>query len=135
MTTTDSAREILEHVGGAQNVAALQHCSTRLRFSLVDDKLADEAALKAIPGVIGVVKGPQTQIVVGTKVAEFYGELEKLRGPGCCPRPPSAPYLEACRRDHRRLHRQRLRPHRAGYCRRRYLQVAARAACGRRLDE
>ena len=33
-----------------------------------------------VAGVIGVVKGPQTQIVVGTKVAEFYGELEKLRG-------------------------------------------------------
>lgn len=80
--TTDSARDILEHIGGAENVAALQHCSTRLRFSLVDDAKADEVALKAIPGVIGVVKGPQTQIVVGTKVADYYNELEKLRGPG-----------------------------------------------------
>ncbi len=79
MTTTDSAREILAHIGGPENITSLQHCSTRLRFSLADDSKADESALKSIPGVIGVVKGPQTQIVVGTKVTEFYSELEKLR--------------------------------------------------------
>lgn len=82
MTTSDSAREILAHVGGPGNVNALQHCSTRLRFSLADDKLVDEAALKAVPGVMGVVRGPQTQVIVGSKVADFHSALEKLRGPG-----------------------------------------------------
>ncbi len=65
-TTKDAAGAILEHVGGPENIAALQHCSTRLRFNLVDDARADEAALKAVPGVIGVVRGPQTQIIVGS---------------------------------------------------------------------
>ncbi|ACL39041.1 PTS system, beta-glucoside-specific IIABC subunit [Pseudarthrobacter chlorophenolicus A6] len=79
MSTQEAAKAILEHVGGAGNVSKLQHCSTRLRFALADDSKADEAALKAIPGVIGVVKGPQTQVIVGSKVADMYAAVEKLR--------------------------------------------------------
>ncbi len=80
--TQESAEQVLQAVGGPSNVAGLEHCSTRLRFSLVDDKAVDDAALKQIPGVIGVVKGPQTQVVVGTKVNDFYRAIEQLRGPG-----------------------------------------------------
>lgn len=80
MTTQDSARAILEHVGGAANVAALHHCSTRLRFTLADETRADEAALKATPGVIGVVRGTQTQVIVGSGVADYFREIEKVRG-------------------------------------------------------
>jgi len=81
MSTQESAKAILENVGGAGNVSNLHHCSTRLRFALVDDAQADEAALKAIPGVIGVVIGStQTQVIVGGKVAEMYAAVEKLRG-------------------------------------------------------
>ncbi|HEV7950549.1 MAG TPA: beta-glucoside-specific PTS transporter subunit IIABC, partial [Glaciihabitans sp.] len=76
----ESAKAIIEGVGGAGNISKLQHCSTRLRFALADDTKADEAALKAIPGVIGVVKGPQTQVIVGSKVAEMYAAVEKQRG-------------------------------------------------------
>lgn len=80
MSTTDTASEILAKVGGPANVVNLQHCSTRLRFTLANDGLVDEAGLKTVAGVIGVVKGPQTQIIVGTKVADYYAALEKLRG-------------------------------------------------------
>ncbi|MCJ1686763.1 beta-glucoside-specific PTS transporter subunit IIABC [Rathayibacter sp. VKM Ac-2927] len=80
MSTQDSAKAILEHVGGAGNVSKLQHCSTRLRFALADDQKADVDALKAVPGVIGVVMGPQTQVIVGNGVAEMYAAVEKLRG-------------------------------------------------------
>ncbi|WP_295826598.1 beta-glucoside-specific PTS transporter subunit IIABC [uncultured Microbacterium sp.] len=82
MTTQDSARAILEHVGGAANVASLHHCSTRLRFTLADDSRADEAALKATPGVIGVVLGTQTQVIVGSGVNDYFREIEKLRSGG-----------------------------------------------------
>ncbi|AOX46195.1 beta-glucoside-specific PTS transporter subunit IIABC [Microbacterium sp. BH-3-3-3] len=82
MTTSDSARSILEHVGGAANVAALHHCSTRLRFTLTDETKADEAALKATPGVIGVVRGTQTQVIIGSNVADYFREIEKVRGGG-----------------------------------------------------
>ncbi|PPG54322.1 PTS beta-glucoside transporter subunit EIIBCA [Rathayibacter sp. AY1E9] len=80
MSTQESAKAILEHVGGAANVAKLQHCSTRLRFALADDAKADVEALKAVPGVIGVVTGPQTQVIVGSGVSEMYAAVEKLRG-------------------------------------------------------
>lgn len=82
MTTQDSARAILDHVGGAANVASLHHCSTRLRFTLADDSRADEAALKATPGVIGVVLGTQTQVIVGSGVNDYFREIEKLRSGG-----------------------------------------------------
>jgi PTS system beta-glucosides-specific IIC component len=81
MSTQESAKAILEHVGGAGNITNLHHCSTRLRFALADDSQANEEALKAIPGVIGVVVGSsQTQVIVGSKVAEMFTAVEKLRG-------------------------------------------------------
>lgn len=81
MKTQDLAHEIIEGIGGEDNIAALQHCSTRLRFNLVDDSKVDRARLEATPGVMGVVLGPQTQVVVGTKVADVYHAVERQRGP------------------------------------------------------
>lgn len=78
-TTLESATAILAHVGGAANVSALQHCSTRLRFSLIDDTKADDQALAKIPGVIGVVGGVQTQVIMGSNVGAYYSAIEKLR--------------------------------------------------------
>lgn len=95
MTTQENAKAILEHVGGDANITNLHHCSTRLRFSLADDSKADVAALKAIPGVLGVVKGSsQTQVVVGDRVVDTFAAIEALRGPGGQPTSPSqrAPY-------------------------------------------
>ena len=81
MSTQESAKAILENVGGAGNITNLHHCSTRLRFALADDGKANEEALKAIPGVIGVVVGSsQTQVIIGGKVAEMFTAVEKLRG-------------------------------------------------------
>jgi PTS system beta-glucosides-specific IIC component len=81
MSTQESAKAILENVGGAANITNLHHCSTRLRFALADDSKANEEALKAIPGVIGVVVGSsQTQVIVGSKVADMFTAVEKLRG-------------------------------------------------------
>jgi PTS system arbutin/cellobiose/salicin-specific IIC component len=50
------SRSIVDAVGGASNVAAVTHCMTRLRFVLNDDTLVDAARLKAIGGVLGVVR-------------------------------------------------------------------------------
>jgi len=79
MSTSESAGEILRLVGGAENVTALQHCSTRLRFSLADPAKVDEPALKSTTGVMGVVRGPQTQVVIGGRVGEVFAEIEKQR--------------------------------------------------------
>ncbi|XBX03748.1 beta-glucoside-specific PTS transporter subunit IIABC [Enterocloster clostridioformis] len=74
-----TASEVLRLVGGEGNVAHLEHCSTRLRFSLADPGKADAAALKATSGVMGVIaSGPQCQVVIGNDVVEVYDELMKL---------------------------------------------------------
>ena len=75
-----TAAAILDQVGGASNVGALEHCSTRLRFTLVDGGKADVDALKKIPGVMGVVSAGQLQVVIGNNVVEVYQALRKLPG-------------------------------------------------------
>lgn len=74
-----TATDVLRLVGGEKNVSQLEHCSTRLRFTLVDPAKADVPALKKTPGVMGVITGgPQCQVVIGNDVIEVYDELRKL---------------------------------------------------------
>lgn len=74
-----TAADVLRLVGGDKNVSHLEHCSTRLRFTLADPAKADAAALKKTPGVMGVIaSGPQCQVVIGNDVIEVYDELLKL---------------------------------------------------------
>lgn len=72
------AKEILAAVGGVENITHLEHCSTRLRLSLVDSKKVNKEALKKIPEVLGVNQTAQTQIIIGNSVIEVYNALEKL---------------------------------------------------------
>ena len=70
---------MLRLVGGEKNVVQVEHCSTRLRFTLADTSKADAAALKKTAGVMGVISsGPQCQVVIGNDVIEVYDELLKL---------------------------------------------------------
>lgn len=74
-----TAEDVLRLIGGEKNVSHLEHCSTRLRFTLADPGKADTAALKKTPGVMGVVaSGPQCQVVIGNDVIEVYNEVLKL---------------------------------------------------------
>lgn len=73
------AKEVLRLVGGDKNVSHFEHCSTRLRFSIVDPGKVDQAGLKKVPGVMGVVgSGNQCQVVIGNDVIEVYDEVLKL---------------------------------------------------------
>lgn len=75
------ALDVLDAVGGAQNINKVWHCSTRLRFNLNDMKVPDKEAIKNIDGVLGVVEsGEQLQIIVGPHVAKVYDELCKESG-------------------------------------------------------
>lgn len=63
------SRKIVEQIGGIDNIANVTHCMTRLRFVLKDETLADDEAVKAIDGVMGLVKqGGQYQIIIGNHV-------------------------------------------------------------------
>lgn len=80
MNYTQTARDVLQHVGGKENIAHLEHCSTRLRFTLIDQNKADVPALEKIPGVIAVRMSGQCQVVIGNDVIEVYEKLTGLLG-------------------------------------------------------
>ncbi len=72
------AARIIDGVGGADNVASVIHCITRVRFYLKDDAKADDAAVADIDGVIDVAKaGGQYQVVIGATVGDVYEEIVK----------------------------------------------------------
>lgn len=69
----DVAAQIVNLVGGVENVNALTHCVTRLRFVLKDPTKADKDALAKVQYVLKVLEsGGQTQVVVGNKVTSIF---------------------------------------------------------------
>lgn len=72
------AEQILTLVGGSKNVSHLEHCSTRLRFTLIDNSKVDVKGLNELPEVLGVNQTGQTQIIIGSSVLEVYNEIEKI---------------------------------------------------------
>ena len=75
------AKEILENVGGKENINSLTHCVTRLRFRLKDESLANDDALKNNPGVVTVMKSAgQYQVVIGNHVPLVYEDVCTLAG-------------------------------------------------------
>ncbi|MEN0664596.1 PTS transporter subunit EIIC [Caldifermentibacillus hisashii] len=81
MNYKKGAEEILEHIGGKENISGMTHCATRLRLNLKDDSKVDTKAVKNVDGVVNVVnKAGQYQILIGTDVPKLYAEVEKLVG-------------------------------------------------------
>ncbi|MGN6712466.1 PTS transporter subunit EIIC [Anaerocolumna jejuensis] len=70
------AEEVLQAVGGKENIANLTHCMTRLRFDLKDKGIPNDEEVKKIRGVVGVARGGnQYQVIIGTQVAQVFDEL------------------------------------------------------------
>lgn len=70
------AVEIIELIGGKENIDSVIHCVTRLRFYLKDHSKADTEKMKALDGVIGVAEASgQYQVVVGPAVDDIYKEV------------------------------------------------------------
>ena len=75
------AREIVEKIGGKENIVSLTHCVTRLRFVLQDESAADEGGLKSMEGVVTVMKSAgQFQVVIGSHVPEVYADVCAVAG-------------------------------------------------------
>lgn len=74
------ASQIVDAVGGPDNIVGLTHCATRLRFQLRDSSPIDKAEVEAIPGVMGAVpqSGNRYQIVIGGAVAGVYNDIMDL---------------------------------------------------------
>jgi PTS system beta-glucosides-specific IIC component len=73
------AQEILNEVGGPENIRNMTHCATRLRLTLKDTSIVNDESVKAIDGVVNVVnKAGQYQLLIGTEVPKLYDEFEVL---------------------------------------------------------
>ncbi|MCH7369793.1 MULTISPECIES: PTS cellobiose/arbutin/salicin transporter subunit IIBC [Aeromonas] len=70
------ASAVVNALGGADNIVAVTHCMTRLRFVLKDSSRLDNPALKATTGVLGVVNNDnQCQVIIGNMVSHAYREV------------------------------------------------------------
>ena len=79
MNYEELARNILNNVGGEQNVKSVVHCATRLRFKLKDREKANKEKIEKIKGVIAVMEsGGQFQVVIGNTVSDVYKALGKI---------------------------------------------------------
>ena len=77
----NDAVELLKQVGGKENIAAVSHCMTRMRFVLNDPALANIEAIEAIPSVKGsFTQAGQFQVIIGNTVADFYNDFTAVSG-------------------------------------------------------
>ena len=77
----NDVKRLLELVGGKENIQAVSHCMTRMRFVLIDPKKADEKAIEDLPSVKGTfTQAGQYQVIIGNDVSVFYNEFTKYAG-------------------------------------------------------
>ena len=77
---SNTAQEILDAVGGPDNITHFTHCATRLRFELRDASVVDKDTVENIDGVLGAVpqSGDRYQIVIGGAVQSVFNEINNL---------------------------------------------------------
>lgn len=77
----EEAKKLLQLIGGKENVAALTHCMTRLRFVLVDETKANVEEIKKLDFVKGVFnQAGQFQVIIGNQVNLYYKEFISVAG-------------------------------------------------------
>ena len=78
---TSDATELLSAIGGKENIVAVSHCITRMRYVLGDPAKADIKRIEAIPSVKGTfTQAGQFQVIIGNEVADFYDDFTAVSG-------------------------------------------------------
>ena len=78
---SNDIRELLDYIGGKDNIGAVSHCATRMRFVLKDTKIADENKIKKIKSVKGTfTQAGQFQVIIGNDVPTLYNEFTEIAG-------------------------------------------------------
>ncbi|MBB6604126.1 beta-glucoside-specific PTS transporter subunit IIABC [Bacillus pumilus] len=81
MENKELAQEIVNLIGGTENISQSWHCITRLRFNLNDESQVKVNELKTLDGVLGAqFQSGQFQVIIGAKVAEVYEKIDHLVG-------------------------------------------------------
>ena len=103
------AAELVEKVGGKENISGITHCVTRLRFVVKDADKVDVEGIKNLDGVLDLIlSSGQHQVVIGPKVDEAYKEVIALVGDtGVAPvadKPKEKPTLKSAGKEIGRAH-------------------------------
>ena len=78
---TEDTKLLLEYVGGKENINAVSHCVTRMRFVLADPDKADVDKIESIPSAKGTfTQSGQFQVIIGNEVSDFYNEFTAIAG-------------------------------------------------------
>lgn len=77
----NDVKRLLELIGGKENIQAVSHCMTRMRFVLADPKKADEKSIEELKSVKGTfTQAGQYQVIIGNDVSVFYNEFTSYAG-------------------------------------------------------
>lgn len=78
---SEDAKKLLVYVGGKENIKAVSHCMTRMRFVLLDDKKAEVSKIEDLSSAKGTfTQGGQFQVIIGNDVADFYQDFINVSG-------------------------------------------------------
>lgn len=78
---TEDSKKLLEYVGGRENIAAVSHCVTRMRFVLNDPSKADTKAIETLSSAKGTfTQAGQFQVIIGNEVSTFYNDFVAVAG-------------------------------------------------------
>ena len=82
MDYRQTAKEVLDAIGGKGNIVSAAHCATRLKLVIADNAKCSKEALEDVDGVKGVFEASgQLQIIFGTGVVnKVYEEFVSLAG-------------------------------------------------------
>lgn len=77
----NDSKELLQYVGGKDNISAVTHCVTRMRFVLKNTALADKEKIESLKSVKGTfIQAGQFQVIIGNTVTDFYNDFVKVSG-------------------------------------------------------
>ncbi|MEQ8197605.1 MAG: PTS system trehalose-specific EIIBC component [Clostridiaceae bacterium] len=77
----NDAEQLLKAIGGKENITAVSHCATRMRFVLMNPKAADVKAIEGIKSVKGTfTQAGQFQVIIGNEVSVFYNDFSAVAG-------------------------------------------------------
>ncbi|WP_246449026.1 PTS transporter subunit EIIB [Erysipelothrix inopinata] len=78
---TQDSKDLLNYLGGKDNIAAVTHCVTRMRFVLRDAKNTDVEKIEALSSVKGTfTQAGQFQVIIGNDVDVFYNDFIDVSG-------------------------------------------------------
>ena len=78
---SEDSKKLLEYVGGKENIAAVSHCVTRMRFVLNDPSKADTKAIEGLSSAKGTfTQAGQFQVIIGNEVSSFYNDFVAVSG-------------------------------------------------------